>query len=138
MVGDSCAMGPGARKVECSEVGSWRGKRVREPPGPKPRNLKHQNPETRNPEAPKSRNTKFHLESLVAPTSLAFDHGPWTHGLGTKKTGAITGNCRAKQSSENSWNQNVFLFGLVLNVWNLLRRDGLKNSGCMHVVIAEV
>jgi hypothetical protein len=28
--------------------------------------------------------------------------------------------------------------GLVLNVWNLLRKDGLTNSGCLHVVIAEV
>jgi hypothetical protein len=73
---------------------------VREPPGPKPRN-----PEIRNP--------KFRLESLVAPSSLAFDHGPWTHGLGTKKMGAIAGNCRAKQSSENSWNRNIFLFALV-------------------------
>jgi hypothetical protein len=27
---------------------------------------------------------------------------------------------------------------LVLNVWNLLRNDGLTNSGCLHVVIAEV
>jgi hypothetical protein len=68
------------------------------------KNLRDQNPETRNPEALKSRNPYFHLESLVAPSSLVFDHGPWTHGLGTKKTGAIVENCRAKQSSENSWN----------------------------------
>jgi hypothetical protein len=47
-------------------------------------------PETSKPEIPKpetSRNPKFCFESLVAPRSLSFDHGPWTHGLGTKKTG---------------------------------------------------
>jgi hypothetical protein len=92
-------------------------------------NLRDQNPEKNPPEAPKSRNPKFHLESLVAPSSLAFDHGPWTHGLGTKKTGAITRNCRAKQSSENSWNRNVFLFALVYECCSFikgLRPDKLR------------
>jgi hypothetical protein len=45
---------------------------------------------TPKPETPKSRNLKFCLESLVAPSNLAFDHGLWVHGLGTKKMGAIT------------------------------------------------
>jgi hypothetical protein len=76
LVGDNCTMGPGGErsKVRESRVGE----------GSECENLRDQNSET-----PKSRNPKFRLESLVSPSSLAFDHGPWTHGLGTKKMGAI-------------------------------------------------
>jgi hypothetical protein len=59
VVGDSCTMGPEARKVESLEVESWRGKRVWEP-------LK--------PETLKSR-----LENLE---DLALGHEPWSRGLG--------------------------------------------------------
>jgi hypothetical protein len=38
MVSDSCVVGPKARKVESSEVGSWRGKQVWEPTSLKPQN----------------------------------------------------------------------------------------------------
>jgi hypothetical protein len=100
-----------ARRVRKSNF--WKSG-VRE--GSKCENLRDQNPE-----ALKSQNSKFHLESLVAPRSLSFDHGPWTHGLGTKKIGAIARNCRAKHSLENSWNQNVFLFVLVYECCSFIK-----------------
>jgi hypothetical protein len=44
VVGDSCVVGPEARKVGSSEVGSWRGKRVWEPTSPKPQNSESRSP----------------------------------------------------------------------------------------------
>ena len=41
--------GPRRREVISSRVRSWRGKRVREPPGPKPQNPKPQSPEILKP-----------------------------------------------------------------------------------------
>jgi hypothetical protein len=81
LVGNNCVVGPGGERSKVRESGVGEGSECE--------NLKDQNPKTRNPEAPKYRNLKFRLDSLVAPRSLAFDHDPWMHGLGTKKTGAI-------------------------------------------------
>jgi hypothetical protein len=51
------------------------------------------------------------------------------HGLGTEKMRAIVENCRAKQSSKNLWNQNIFLFALVYECCSFikgLRPDKLR------------
>ena len=101
LVGDNCVVGPGGERSKVRESGFGEGSECK--------NLWDQNPE-----ALKSRNPKFRLESLVAPNSLVFDHDPWMHGLGTKKMGAIAGNCRSKTELRKFMESKCFLIRVGL------------------------
>jgi hypothetical protein len=94
------------RKSNFQKSGVGEGSECENLSGPKPRNLK--------PRSPKSQKLKFHLESLVAPSSLAFDHGSWMHGLGTKKKGAITQKLQSRAKLEKFVKSKCFLIRVGL------------------------
>jgi hypothetical protein len=48
---------------------------------------------------------------------MAYGHMGW----GIRKWGLSPENCRAKSSSENSWNRNVFLFVLVYECCSFIK-----------------